>query len=58
MKWEKQKTTNHIKKVDDTLRKELKKNLEDEMPELTKFKRFAMLLERIPNLNVSISTIG
>jgi hypothetical protein len=58
MKWLKPKTTSHFKKVDDKLREELKRNLIEEMPELNKFKRFSMLLDRIPNLNVSVSTIG
>ena len=35
-KWILPKSTNHFKKVDDKLREELKRNLEVEIPQLTK----------------------
>ena len=57
MKWNKPKVTNHKRKVDDNLREELKNNLKTEIPQLTKQKRYAKLLERIPNLSVSVHTI-
>ena len=51
------KETKHFRKVDDKLREALKENLEKEIPQLTRYKRYAKLLNRIPDLNVSVHTI-
>ena len=53
----KEKTTNHQRKVDQNLIDEVKLNLETEVPQQTKYKRFELLLEKIPNLSVATSTI-
>ena len=57
LKQKKPKETKHFRKVNDVLRQALVDNLENEIPELTRYHRYAKLLDRIPNLNVSVGTI-
>ena len=57
LKQKKPKETKHFRKVNDELRQALVDNLETEIPELTRYHRYAKLLDRIPNLNVSVDTI-